>query len=300
MKIDQLLVHFLLKKKQFTLQGIGTLRLETQIQENTDPEKPIVIPENAISFEYQPRAVEDEDLVQYISEQTGKIRPLASADLDSFTMLGRQFLNIGKSLYLPHIGTIEKTREGNLIFKGGEQTLEKVEHERPKIEIEEIDTSEENLFHEFPQERKTRNGKSILYIILLIIIVLIGWAIWKYGIHGNRDKGETMESTGIYTDSSVAGQSAEDTGAQPDSISTQSSSDTMGFRVIVGTYNGFAAGQRRLNELISYNRKVTMFTRDSVHYLIAEDYDLPLSDTARIMSSLRRYYESAYLEKQNN
>ena len=110
MKIEQVLVHYLLKTKQLTLQGIGTFHLDAAIPDTADSEKPVVIPENAITFTYDPRATEDDGLVDFIVEHTKKIKPLAASDLDSFLSLGRQFLNIGKPFNLPHIGTLGKVK----------------------------------------------------------------------------------------------------------------------------------------------------------------------------------------------
>ena len=62
MKIEQVLVHYLLKNKQLTLKGIGTFHLDASIPDSADSEKPIIIPENAITFTYDPRAGEDEGL----------------------------------------------------------------------------------------------------------------------------------------------------------------------------------------------------------------------------------------------
>lgn len=282
-----------------TLQGIGTFRLEQAVPEPVDAEKPVVIPENAISFEYQPRAIEDAELVKYISEETGKIIPLASADLDSYLMLARQFLNIGKPLYLPHIGTIEKTKESKLIFKGGEQTLEHatIPHQVP--EMEELDTEEDNMFGEFPKERKKGNGKSVLYIILLAIIILTGWAVWRYGFMNMEPETVTesggihpvADSTGEISDSSSPGMTGDD------SLKVESLNDSAGFRIIVGEYRGLAAGLARLNDLKSYNRRVIIFTTDSIIYKIAEPFDLPLSDTSHILDSLQAYYTRAYLQQ---
>jgi len=107
-KIEQALVYYLLKTKQLTLQGIGTFHLDASVPDYVDSDKPVSIPENAITFNYDPKVTEDEGLVDFIVEHTNKIKPLAASDLDSFLSLARQFLNIGKPLTLQNIGTLEK------------------------------------------------------------------------------------------------------------------------------------------------------------------------------------------------
>ncbi len=87
MKIEQVIVLHLFNNKVVTLQGIGTFRLDPSVSLPADIEKDNVIPENAASFEYNPKATEDDSLIDSIVKHTTKIKPLASADLDSFLML---------------------------------------------------------------------------------------------------------------------------------------------------------------------------------------------------------------------
>ncbi|MGH2649304.1 MAG: hypothetical protein ACRDE8_17120 [Ginsengibacter sp.] len=114
MKIEQALVLYLLKNKQVSLQGIGTFKIDGAIPDSTDSDKPFVIPAEAISFSYDPRTKEEDDLIDFIVVNTKKIKPLASADLDSFLTLGRQFLNIGKPFTIQNLGTLEKLTSGEL------------------------------------------------------------------------------------------------------------------------------------------------------------------------------------------
>ena len=62
---------------------------------------------------------EDNDLIDFIVQNTKKIKPLASADLDSFLTLGRQFLNIGKPFTIQNLGTLEKLKSGDLNLNPG-------------------------------------------------------------------------------------------------------------------------------------------------------------------------------------
>ena len=140
MKIEQVLVYYLLKTKQLTLQGIGTFHLDPSVPDSVDTEKPVVIPENAITFDYNPKATEDEGLVDFIVEHTNKIKPLAASDLDSYLSLARQFLNIGKPLILPHIGSLEKLNSGVLAFKPGQLGAQKIEPNKPRNEEAEGDS----------------------------------------------------------------------------------------------------------------------------------------------------------------
>jgi len=126
-KIEQLLVQHLYNSKEVTLQGIGTFRLNPQVVIPSIDDKNFVMPENAIHFEYNLRATEDEALIDYIVQHTRKIKPLASSDLDSYVTLAKQFLNIGKPLVIEGIGTVQKNQQGEYEFIPGNLVPAKTE-----------------------------------------------------------------------------------------------------------------------------------------------------------------------------
>ncbi len=127
LKIEQVLVQHLYNNKEITLQGIGSFRLDPSVLLPADTEKETSIPEDAIAFEYDPKATEDDSLIDAIVKLTKKIKPLASADLDSFLMLGRQFLNIGKPFTIEGLGTLDKTQSGQLEFIPGQFVTPKMQ-----------------------------------------------------------------------------------------------------------------------------------------------------------------------------
>jgi hypothetical protein len=96
MKIEHLLVQHFYNCGEVTLQGMGTFTLSPDFVMPKENDKDAEIPDNAISFQYNLRATADEALIDYIVQQTRKMKSLAAADLDSYLMLGKQFLNIGK------------------------------------------------------------------------------------------------------------------------------------------------------------------------------------------------------------
>lgn len=304
MKIEQVLVHYLLKNKSLTLQGIGTLQLNADLPDTTDSDKPTVIPENAISFHYDPKTKEDESLVDFIVEHTHKIKSLASSDLESFLSLGRQFLNIGKPFTLHNLGTLDKLDSGELVFKAGELIAQKVEPQ--KIQNDEIDAAnhEENLFNDYQQVRKSNRGAKTFYgLLFLIALGLIGWMTWHYGF-AKKDTVESISSTEDIVPLTGPASHNKDTAtaitANTDSskIAQQNPADTFSFKIVVNEYKTKEAAMERLEILKRYGRNVIMYTADdSSIYKVAEPFSLPLSDTTRIMDSLKGYYSKVYLDK---
>ena len=302
MKIEQLLVHYLFKTKELTLQSIGTFRLDASIPDPSDSDKPVLIPENAVSFHYDPRTKEDENLINYIVEHTNKIKPLAASDLDSFLSLGRQFLNIGKPFTLYNLGTLEKTNSGELVFKAGHLIAEKIEPHKLKTEESDITSEEENLFNDYQQPpRSNRLPKIILSLLVLLILAAIVWAVWHFAfskknepesINTTESVVPVIDSSNHLKDSSLASR------LQKDSTSFgKAVSDTFTFKVVVNQYYTPDAAKARLAKLKTFNRNVIMYTTDSSTYKIAEPFKLPLSDTTRVLDSLKRYYSKVRLEK---
>jgi hypothetical protein len=302
-KIEQVLVHYLLKNKSLSLQGIGTFQLDAALPDTANPEKPIILPEGAISFHYDPRTTEDSGLVDFIVEHTRKIKPLASSDLDSFLSLGRQFLNIGNPFVLQNIGTLDKTNSGELIFKPGQLIAEKMEMQKMKSDDAEVPAEDENLFNEYQKERKSKNGpKALLVFLILLVLGFIGWSIWHY-VSNKKDSPENISTTEpivpVPDTSTFHKDSANNANAIADSIHTiqNGPSGSINFKIVVGQYGTIKAAEKRLQELKIYGRNVIMYTNDSIIYKIAEPFTLPLSDTTKALDSLKGYYAKIYLEK---
>jgi hypothetical protein len=286
LKIEQVLVHYLLKYKKLSLQGIGYFTLEGALPDSADPNRPIIIPEGSIIFTYDTRVQEDPLLVDFITEQTGKIHPLASADLDSYLMLGRQFLNIGNPFILPNIGTIEKTNSGDLIFKSGIHIADRLEANMAKIEDEGAEEHEENMFNDYQRETKNQVGKTILIAISILIVGLIAWAVWKYALNPEHEPENVTQAT-FPTDSTPI---PENTATPDTSVVPAPPSDGYTFKAVVNEYYSLPLAQTRLANLRSYGRQVILYTNDSIIYKIAEPFTRPLSDTTKVLDSLNGYY----------
>lgn len=291
MKIDHVLIHYLLKNKELFLQSIGRFTLNASLADTADPDKPIIIPEDAIQFQYDPKVTEDPALVDFIVGFTGKIRPLAAADLDSYLMLGRQFLNIGNPFIIPDVGTLQKNNAGELIFKGGQHFAPKIP-QRTRIEDDGKEVMEEDMFNDFLKPSGNQWGKVFLIATILVVLGLVAWAIWYYA---NDEKNPTKTVTS--TDQVMPMQ---DSTAFKDSINKVIATDSINnlkiaqpsytFKALISSTTDSSKARNRFNKLLLYKRNVVLYTNDSVTFKIAEPFTLPLSDTTRIKDSLFRFY----------
>ena len=295
MKIEQALVLYLLKHKQISLQGIGSFKIDALLPEGTDSDRPVIIPPDAIAFIYDPKTGEDADLIDFIVQNTKKIKPLASADLDSFLTLGRQFLNIGKPFTIQNLGTLEKVKSGDLEFKPG-PLIQKVEVPKLKIADEGAEEHEENLFNDYKKEPSGIPRKTILIIFIILLVGLGGWAAWYFGFKKNDTEQSTKTDNILPIADTGSAQKENDSLAAAhkltDSLNNaqKNPADNFTFKVVVRETKNKAVAFARLEYLKSFGRNVIMYTPDSVTYKVAEPFMLPLSDTTRVLDSLNRTY----------
>lgn len=293
MKIEHLIVQHLYKTKKVTLQGIGTFTLNPSIAlpgEN-EKDKHFELPDNAIEFEYNLKALEDEALIKYIVAHTSKILPLASADLDSYVMLAKQFLNIGKPLVIEGIGTIQKNQVGNYQFIPGHFITPRID-DIPKQIREKRDESV--TFESEPRTNNSRRNLMIFFTFLVIISTVFG--IYYFVTHRSPAEYTSLPVTenqslkdATFIDS--VRQQLRDTVAV-NTVATTVTNPTpiMGFKIILKNYNSEKSVKAAFDRLRSYGHKVEIIKIDSANFQLALPFTTPLSDTTRAKDSLREFF----------
>ncbi|MES2777210.1 MAG: hypothetical protein V4722_23740 [Bacteroidota bacterium] len=119
MKIELLLRQYLYNHKTVTYPGIGKLVFGSNAQLPDSLEKGEAFPLQDLNFSFNLNEPLDMDFVAFVSSQTGKIAPLAMADVESYFMLSKQFINIGKSFVVEGIGSVDKQDNGSFAFTPG-------------------------------------------------------------------------------------------------------------------------------------------------------------------------------------
>ncbi|MEO8584037.1 MAG: hypothetical protein ABI415_09590, partial [Flavitalea sp.] len=120
MKLSSLFAKYLYLKKELNLPGIGVFSLDPSIIIPEATEKNATDFIQQIKYVQNPVSGADEAFINFIRAETGKIRPLAVSDLDSFLTDGKILLNIGKPFQLEGIGSLLKTKTGVYEFTPGE------------------------------------------------------------------------------------------------------------------------------------------------------------------------------------
>jgi hypothetical protein len=291
MKIEQLLVQYFYNTKTVTLQGIGTFTLSPDFIMPLESDKEIVLPDNAVSFQYNSRATEDESLINYIVQQTRKIRPLASADLESYLMLGSQFLNIGKPMKIEGIGILEKNQLGEFEFLQGQFINTKTEQAEIKLK----EKSREDISFGNEAKQTGNNKKTLTILAVIAAVVFIGLTAWYFF---SKKKEDAAIAENVVEQTVPAANTAPDTAKidtnkiavqqKPDSVlpvTPQANGYT--FKVVIKNYPSLFLAQKSYNRLTSYGYKLLLYTADSVIYKVAMPLNKPLIDTTRSRDSVR-------------
>ncbi len=285
MKIEQLLVQHFYNNREVTLQGMGTFTLSPDFVLPKENDKDAEIPDNAISFEYNPRAVADEALIDFIVQQTRKMKSLAAADLDSYLVLGKQFLNIGKPFKVDGMGMLVKNQQGELEFTKGYTFHAKLEN--TPAALKEARVNPEISFASETKKTEGSSKKRLLIAGLIIGLGLIGTVVWYFFIrnanpaveHSVETKADTVKNNILPADTVAI-----------NSTAPIAAGDGYTFKVVFLQTSDSAAAVYRMNVLMARQHKVIMYKTDSVTYRLAEPFTLPLTDTARIKDSLNKYY----------
>ncbi len=285
MKLEHLITQYFYINKQLSLQGIGTFLLSQDFVLPLETDKEVIMPENAIAFKYSNKAIEDEGLITYIVQNSKKIRPLASADLDSFLMLGRQFLNIGKPFKIEGIGTLEKNQTGDYQFTQGVFSNTKAETVIASNIKEKADV--DISFASKAKETKSPK-KAIAIAGLIAFLALVGFGIWYFVNHQQSvtpatlpNKEDTAISSNLKDTNTIKKDSIT---ANPNIIATK---DSFTFKLIIKTYPSLLQANAGLKRLTSYGHKLLLTTKDSITYQLKMPFTKPLSDTAIARDSIR-------------
>lgn len=186
LKIAALLTNYLYERKKLVIPGIGLFSLDPTIEVPESNDKNFVQFLYNIQFKEDTTVQLDEELIDFIRQLTGKIRPLAKADFESYLSDCKLILNIGKPLYLEGIGTIQKNKRGQYSFIAGEVSTEKVES-FPAEKPAEKNGERKFLYNsEYTSQGNSDNARKLVLaaaiIIGLVIIIWGGYQLYNWSV----------------------------------------------------------------------------------------------------------------------
>ncbi len=296
MKIPLLLVEYLYKNRKMALPGLGIFTLDKSVVLPEENDRALLSLPNAVQFQNANIAAADKELISFICENTGKIRPLAISDLDSYLNLGTEMLNIGKPFHLEGIGTITKNKAGKFDFTPGEYTLIKESATAPDHGKKKIHQSEKRQLS-LPTPAQNRNMLKIAALIAALTIV--GWGGWiVYKKNNAGGSGHNTDSSSAVqvrpaSDSSAGSIARIDSAKNitKDSVRPPTGNDQPSIYkfVILTTYNKPHA-LRRYKQLVGFDLKAHLYQKDSTFFKVYFQFPALARDTVQIKDSLRRQY----------
>lgn len=298
MKLAPLLAQYLYIHKRLDLPGLGTFLLDSAVvidQETNKQSKSPVI--EGVTFEKNIATKESPDLIQFISSQSGKIKALASADLDSHLSLAQQFINIGKPFLFEGIGSLSKIGAGEYTFTPGHVLAEKFTDQQTKDSsnthsTEEQDNDYKSVFYAPKAKMKWAKPVTILLILVgLGLAILGGYTVYKRTA-ATEEVAAAAPDTTVVENNNNAGETI----ILPDSVTAPKKDSLVSVvqNIPAGTTKFVletaiaARAFPRFKRLKEFQWNVLMETTDSVSYKLYMLLPVVAADTTRVIDSLSK------------
>ncbi len=291
MKIELLLISFFIQNKKISLQGIGSFYLLADPIVSKDDSQNFIFPENSIEFKSDKNTEQDELFIQHITENTKKIKPLATSDLESFTMLSKQFLNLGKPLILEGIGSLTKNREGILEFT---QANKIVVH---KETASEYDTKEKgdrflNNTNKDYSSKKTKKSNVMLFSLVLVSTIIIAFVTYYFLQNSKKENSKSNGENVINTIQNDTTEIKIDSLATLDSTKLLKVDSIRNFKMIISTFNSLNQAEKEFKTLskFEFGKDLIMYTKDSVQFYLAVPILGNINDSIKIKDSIIKQF----------
>jgi hypothetical protein len=297
LKLAPLLSQYLYTHKRLDLPGIGTFMFEPPVPGEEGGKHGKVNIAEGISFESNTAIKEAPELINFISSQAGKMKALASADLNSHLDLAQEFLNIGKPFLFEGIGSLVKIKPGQYAFTPGQIMSEKVKEF--SMRESSATSSSENSFTDYQnifysQKTKTRWKKPLLVVLLLTGVAL---AIWGgYTVYKKTTTKDQVTTEDIKKEETIPVTIT--TPALPEKkdslpVITQQPPAAGDYKFVVEVANKERALDR-FSTLKGWGLSIQMETKDSADFQLFFLLPASASDTARIVDSLGNLYTPSW------
>jgi hypothetical protein len=272
------LSQFLREQKTLSLPGIGVFTLTGPIVSTGDASSI----SSHIQFQNKKIKEADDKLINFIRQETGKIKPLAIADLETFIASGMELINMGKPFQLEGIGNIQRKRDGEFEFIAGE--VSGIKHEPSHGEHEKrVSVFEDNKYE--PKSNPLQKLLAVGLVLTGLAVVLLG-GYYLYNRSNNASNSNEVENLSAPP-------------IQPPVIDSMASKhDTVAivvkepqtYKFILETKNNKAVAIKRYKQLKGLPTDIRMETNDSINFKLYFVLPATTHDTARLKDSLNNFY----------
>jgi hypothetical protein len=301
LKLATLVPQYFYQHRKLSLPGIGTFSLDDKVTIPDSDDKNVRDFSQHIQFKQANILKAEDGLIDFIRTHTGKIKPLAESDLESYVADGKLLLNIGKPFHIEGIGTLMKNRNGVYEFTAGEPMIERLESMQPVKERESAGRdktpAKKSVFDEdyYPHESGGIGSRRLLtlggIVLGLAVVIWGGYTLYNKKVEPDAAVTETNILKADSTQQAAAADSAARAKAVADSIQAASSIASGSYKFIFeSTYNKRRALRRHLQVSDISPRIKLESNPDSTQFNIYVVLQAISSDTTRLKDSLNAWY----------
>jgi hypothetical protein len=302
LKLSILLAQYFYQHKQLNLPGIGSFHLDAAVTVPDVNDKNFREFAKYIQFTQNIIAKPDDALIDFIRSHTGKIKPLAESDLESYLGDGKLLLNIGKPFHLEGIGTLQKNKLAIYEFTAGEPITERLDVMSELKEADRPMARKKSAFDEggYSQIESHHNKRKRLLVTTLIVIALAVILWGGYSLYNNKKDNTVTEQQQAAVDTLNTAQ-APDTAnkVKADSVPppTTPAVTAGSYKFIVETTARKVRALKRHAFLLTLNQNYKLETADSVTFNITVTLPATAADTVRLKDSLNGWYYGPNVNK---
>jgi hypothetical protein len=307
-KIEQLVVQHFYNNKELGLQGFGTFKLKPRedISHNeNESDAPLQAEKDIIEFTYDTKTTEDHALLLYIVQQTGKMKALAAADIESYLVLAKQFLNIGKPFPIEGIGVLQKSQQGDFTFIQGPFVAPRIEEQsKPLKEKQEEPISFKQEIHSIITKRNIQIAAILLLVVafgITLAFILVGkknepappvvQVVTPPPAPPIDTAAKAIDSTNLKKDTIVTAVTTPSVPLVP--VMPIVSHDTnVHFKIIIKTYPTLDSVQNSYHRVRADGYKVNIYPYGS-QYVLGLPCRNPLSDSTKMLDSIHMVFGGA-------
>ncbi len=289
MKLASLFARYLYQHKQLNLPGIGVFTIDPAVSVPDIGDKNFQDFLQTIRYQQKTISAPDESFIDFIRKETGKIRPLAESDLDSFLSDGKILLNIDKPFHLEGIGTLLKSVSGEYTFTPGEPELRRLEHIADRSE----ESGKRRPVYKEPGAQPTPGRKLLMAAAVIGGIALVIWGGYSlYNRSAPPPAVAELQPDSLATGVGVDGEKSALLDSVQQIIGATLDKPSGTYKFIIEKTRTRERAFRRYNQLKENLTDIRMETADSVHFTLYFILPATPADTARIRDSLKWWYAS--------
>lgn len=277
MKLSPQLSKYLNYNKSLSLPGLGVFTVAGNAAAPTD-DSSTNMPYSIVNFEEKKVTGFDNNLVEFIAKETGRMKTLTASDLESQLQDVVLILNSGKPYFFPGIGTITKRPlQGSYDFVPDtapplkEKRKEVTSNEKYKIPQAYIDNT----------KTRSKNKKSGI-AILVVTLLAIAATLWFYLNSNSSADQETVHTadTAVNASSHIA-----DSVISRPNTTVHTSAQNNFYKYIL-EIAAKPRAERRFAQLKKIQWPVELETIDSTTFKIVMKLPAANADTTKIKDSL--------------